>query len=272
MTYSLGANPSFQTYGVVDTGSDLTCRNVVHNTLTLAPSSTSDIDGGKVAFPKTLFGCADKTTGYFVSESSGIVGLGRGSISLISQMGSSIQGKFLYCLTPMFSDKLSKLNFGQKAVVSGSGTISTPLVKTDNDNYYHMHGWPIEEGNTVIDSGSRLTILPQGVYFKVESEVIAKTKSGQARITRAFSLWYASESIESFGAPIITLHFRSNAHVKLNPMNTFILVSSGRVCFGFRPMMRSVSLTGNLAQVNLLVGFDLQNNIVSFKPTDCTMF
>ncbi|XP_028754385.1 aspartic proteinase CDR1-like [Neltuma alba] len=251
MTYSLGENPSFQTYGVVDTGTDLTCRNVVHDTLTLAASSTSDIDGGKVAFPKTLFGCADKTTGYFVPEGSGIVGLGR-------------------------------------AVVSGSGTISTPLVKTDNDNYYHVtlaairvgdkrmqfnfDGWPIEEGNTVIDSGSRLTILPQGVYFKVESEVIAKIKSCQARITRAFSLWYASESIESLGAPIITLHFRNNAHVKLNPMNTFILVSSGRVCFGFRPMMRSVSLKGNLAQVNLLVGFDLQNNIVSFKPTDCTMF
>ncbi|XP_054813241.1 aspartic proteinase CDR1-like [Prosopis cineraria] len=259
----------------------ITEGTIAHDTLTLASTR-----GGKVAFPKTLFGCVHKTVGHFVPESSGVVGMGRGPISLISQMGSLIQGKFSYCLTPMFSEKTSKLHFGQSAVVSGPGTVSTPL--GTKDNFYrvtleaisvgdkriqfNLDGLPNDEGNTVIDSGTRLTILPEDLYFEVESEVkvnIKADRTGDSGINQAFKLCYVSESIETLGAPIITLHFR-DANVKLNPINTFVVFTSNVICFGVRPLRR-ISMMGNMAQVNFMVGFDLHNNIVSFKPTDCTM-
>ncbi|XP_054813239.1 aspartic proteinase CDR1-like [Prosopis cineraria] len=357
MAYSVGT-PSFQTYGVFDTGSDFiwlqchpcyecynqtiplfdlyrhssTYRNynchvsecesvepsvhdthcdvvwncafemrylgrstamglIAHDTLTLASTT-----GCEVSFTKTLFGCAHKTVGNFVPESSGIVGLGRGRFSLISQMGSSVQRRFSYCLTSPYlssSGSNSKLHFGQNAVVSGPGTVSTPLVSSgdySNEHYYViLEGVSVEdtkiefdgggktassivEGNAVIDSGSRMSLLPENLYYHVESEVAKRIKLNRSdNPHKPFKLCYESESIESVKAPIITVHFRG-ADVKLSPINSFLLVSQNVACFAFASFSEiDMGLIGNLAQINLLVGFDFQNNIVNFKPMDCTM-
>ncbi|KAI9083141.1 hypothetical protein K1719_034874 [Acacia pycnantha] len=158
MGYSLGT-PSFQTYGVVDTGSDLTwllctpCFECYNQTIPMfdlyASSSTyrnynchsNECESVRAEVDDTycdvVSNCAFKMN--FVAESSGIVGLGRGRFSLISQMGSSIQRKFSYCLTPFFSSASSQLHFGRNAVVSGSGTVSTRLVSRDPYRYYFVN-------------------------------------------------------------------------------------------------------------------------------------
>lgn len=103
------------------------------DTLTLAST-----DGGPESFPGFIVGCGKDNGGPFDKRGSGIMGLGRGQESLVSQLNSSIGGKFSYCLVPFFTQGSSKMNFGSKAMVSGPGSVSTPLVtgKFYIDNYF----------------------------------------------------------------------------------------------------------------------------------------
>ncbi|XP_061350086.1 aspartic proteinase CDR1-like [Gastrolobium bilobum] len=253
---------------------------------TLTLSST---DGSPIPFPRTVIGCGHSNTGTFTGKTSGIVGLGGGPVSLISQLGASISGKFSYCLVPMFSDSnnsSSKLNFGENAVVSGDGTVSTPLVQKKTDVYYYLtleafsvgdnkiefgssSSGSSEEANIIIDSGTTLVLLPSDVYTKLESAVANVVKLERVQDpTQQLNLCYRATSGQ-LEVPIITAHFKG-ADIQLNALNTFVEVDDGIVCFAFTSSDDGISIFGNLAQQNFLVGYDLQNNIVSFMPTDCT--
>lgn len=102
-----------------------------------------------LSIPNILFG----NGGLFSGAESGIVGLGGGKASFITQLGFLAQGKFSYCLVPItgFSNS-SKLHFGAKAKVSGSGVVSTPLVvKKGLDTFYFLAMEGISIGNERMD-------------------------------------------------------------------------------------------------------------------------
>ncbi|KAL2326383.1 hypothetical protein Fmac_025441 [Flemingia macrophylla] len=252
--------------------------DLIVDTLTLGST-----DGTPVQFPRTVIGCGHSNTVSFQGKSSGVVGLGGGPVSLITQLGSSIQGKFSYCLVPMFtgSNSTSKLNFGDAAVVSGRGTVSTPIFKQDPQIFYYttLEGFSVGnkrvefqsggDGNIIVDSGTTLTFLPGDVYSNLESAVADEIKLERAEDpSNTLSLCYKAPASGELDVPIITAHF-SGANVKLTAMNTFVKVADGIVCFAFHSS-EDTSIFGNVAQQNLLVGYDIQGKTLSFKPTDCT--
>ncbi|RHN57026.1 putative nepenthesin [Medicago truncatula] len=252
---------------------------------TLSLESTS---GSPVSFPKIVIGCGTDNAGTFGGASSGIVGLGGGPVSLITQLGSSIGGKFSYCLVPLLnkeSNASSILSFGDAAVVSGDGVVSTPLIKKDPVFYFlTLQAFSVgnkrvefggsseggdDEGNIIIDSGTTLTLIPSDVYTNLESAVVDLVKLDRVDDpNQQFSLCYSLKSNE-YDFPIITVHFKG-ADVELHSISTFVPITDGIVCFAFQPSPQLGSIFGNLAQQNLLVGYDLQQKTVSFKPTDCT--
>ncbi|XP_061999133.1 aspartic proteinase CDR1-like [Rosa rugosa] len=262
-----------------------TIGDIAVDTLTLASTT-----GRNVSFPKTIIGCGHNNDGTFDKKGSGIVGLGGGDESLITQLGTSIDGKFSYCLIPFASegDQTSKLNFGDNAVVSGSGVLSTPIVKDQTrktfffltleaisvDNTKIPFSSSISgsgEGNIIIDSGTTLTILEQSFYSKLE-EAVDKVVGGE-RVSDpqiGIPLCYKVSLSQDLKVPNITVHF-TGADVKLEQQNTFVRVSDDTVCFAFAPA-QSLSIYGNLAQAGFLVGYDLKGKAVSFKPSDCTKF
>jgi len=140
--------------------------------------------GSSISFPKTMIGCGRKNTVSFEGKSSGVVGLGNGPASLINQLGSSIGGKFSYCLGPESSNSTNKLNFGEAAVV--------PLVKKDPQFFYlktlkafSVGNKRVEfakqsngsvDGNVMIDSGTTLTIVPSGIYHNLELAVVESVR------------------------------------------------------------------------------------------------
>ena len=80
-----------------------------------------------------------------------------------------------------------------------------------------------------------------------------------------------SENMESLGVPIITLHFKGDkADLELSPTNTFFIASSSVICFAFYPIPSGKAVLGNIQQTNMLVGYDLHNNLISFKTMDCS--
>ncbi|KAE8667535.1 Aspartic proteinase CDR1 [Hibiscus syriacus] len=208
-------------------------------------------------------GCGHNNDGTFNEKTSGIIGLGGGEVSLISQLGTSIAGKFSYCLLPISeTGNSSRLNFGSSAVVSGPGVVSTPLVKKSPDTFYYITleaisvgtkrieftGSPTGsgEGNIIIDSGTTLTLLPSEFYSELESAVDSHINSTKVE------------------GPQFT-----DTDFELKSLNTSVLVSDKTICFAFSSI-QDFAIYGNIAQINFLIGYDTGNQTITFKPTDCS--
>ena len=126
----------------------------------------------------------------------------------------------------------------------------------------------------MVDSGSTISFLPKDIYNKVEAEVatiIELDRTPSPFDSYNLSLCYKSKNIESLGVPIITLHFKGDkADLELSPTNTFFRASSSVGCFAFYPIPSGKAILGNKQQTNMLVGYDLHNNLISFKTMDCS--
>lgn len=258
--------------------------NIAVDTVTLASTS-----GRPVAFPQTLIGCGHDNAGTFDSKTSGIVGLGGGPVSLISQMGRSTGGKFSYCLIPFSgeTDKSSQLNFGTRADVSGPGTVSTPFEQDESGTFYYLTLEAISVGETripvtgsqlpsasggniIIDSGTTLTLLPEDTSSQLATEVANHISQDPiSDPPQPLQLCYSTTA--DIRVPPITAHF-TGADVQLGPSNAFLKVSDDMVCLTFVPTSVGQAIYGNLAQMNFHIGYDLEEKTVSFKPTDCSQF
>ncbi|PIN25158.1 Aspartyl protease [Handroanthus impetiginosus] len=242
-------------------------------TLTLGSTNKRNVN-----IPNFIIGCGHLDGGTFGAGSSGIVGLGGGKVSLITQIRSLIQGKFSYCLVPIFGERNlpSKMNFGDKALVSGHGVATTPIVPHSPKTFYFLtlEGITVgnqrldlvssssspnstEEGNIIIDSGTTLTFLPE--------VKLSRTSDPQGLLDLCYVP--TGENDDAL-VPEITAHFKG-ADVKLNSYNSFVRTSETSLCLAYAPST-GVAIYGNLAQMNFLVGYDLEKKTVSFKPTDCS--
>ncbi|CAE5962838.1 unnamed protein product [Arabidopsis arenosa] len=189
MNISIGT-PPFPILAIADTGSDLIwtqcnpCKDcdVAADTLTIGSSRLRP-----VSLRNVIIGCGHDNTGIFDAAGSGIIGLGGGSTSLVSQLGKSI---------------------------NVASTIKVERLQDPN---------------------------------------------------RVLSLCYRDTS--SFKVPDITVHFKGG-DVKLHKVNTFVEVSEDVSCFAFAEN-EQLTIYGNLAQMNFLVGYDTVSETVSFKRTDC---
>jgi hypothetical protein len=124
------------------------------------------------------------------------------------------------------------------------------------------------EGNIIIDSGTTLTFLPNDVYAKLKSAMIESVKLKRVHDpNHTFDLCYSVTS-DGYDFPLITAHFKG-ADVPLHSIGTFVRIADDIVCLAFSPSDDD-PIFGNLAQQNLLVGYDLKQKIMSFKPMDCS--
>ncbi|XP_021726975.1 aspartic proteinase CDR1-like [Chenopodium quinoa] len=241
------------------------------------------------SYPSSIIGCGIDNYGYFGNQGDGIVGLGAGPLSLVSQLGPKINYKFSYCLAPQSSGVNSKLNFG--AGVTGPKVVSTPFTTGDHSTYhYHLtldaitigdSSVPMDHKDVVIDSGTTLTYLPPKVYNGVKSAITSAIRlSPMPKPVKGYDLCYETrQSLGSDGElnpPDVVFHFEG-ADVVLKVENSFRVVATKNVvisCLAIVPTndMVHTSIFGNIAQVNFEVGYDLQAKRVSFVPTDCTKY
>ncbi|KAA0044967.1 hypothetical protein IC582_016862 [Cucumis melo] len=236
---------------------------------------------------KSVIGCGHESGGGF-GFASGVIGLGGGQLSLVSQMSqtSGISRRFSYCLPTLLSHANGKINFGQNAVVSGPGVVSTPLISKDPVTYYYItleaisignerHMASAKQGNVIIDSGTTLTVLPKELYDGVVSSLLKVVKAKRVKDPGSFWDLCFDDGINvaaSSGIPIITTHFSGGANVNLLPVNTFQKVANNVNCLTLTAASPTdeFGIIGNLAQANFLIGYDLEAKRLSFKPTVCT--
>ncbi|WVZ10186.1 hypothetical protein V8G54_014716 [Vigna mungo] len=245
--------------------------------------------GASVPLKGIVFGCGhnDSKQG-FNDHEMGLIGLGGGPASLISQMGSSFGAKmFSQCLVPFHTDVSvsSRMSFGRGSKVSGSGVVSTPLVTKEDktpyfvtllgisvgNKYLHYDGSSknVEKGNMFLDSGTPPTILPTQFYHRVAAEVKNQVAMKPVVDDPDLGTQLCYRTKNNLPGPTLTAHFEG-ADVKLEPFQTFVSPKDSVFCLAFTNTSSNGGIYGNFVQSNYLIGFDLEAKVVSFKPTDCT--
>ncbi|XP_038691073.1 aspartic proteinase CDR1-like [Tripterygium wilfordii] len=180
---------------------------------------------------------------------------------------------------------VSKLRFGQEAKISGA-KVSTPLAFKDPSPYYYLTlegisvgtrkiGMDTGDNNIIIDSGTVMTVLHPTIYDELQKTIIANiTKSGESiepteDPTGTFSLCYEKPLNIKF--PTLIFHF-SGADIHLKRRNTYVQYFD-YICMTIarHRSNNAISIFGSSAQVNFQVEYDLNQKLVSFAPTDCTI-
>ncbi|KAL6132529.1 hypothetical protein ACLB2K_064770 [Fragaria x ananassa] len=268
-------------YGYGD--QSLTQGVLAKETITLTSTT-----GGAVAQRDIVFGCGHNNTGSFNQDEMGLIGLGGGPLSLVSQISSKVGGKkFSHCLVPFHTAPSieSKMSFGSGSEVLGDGVVTTALIsKQDKTPYFvTLEGISVEdklvpfntsgqvlEGNMFLDSGTPPTLIPQDFYNRLAAEV--KSQIPMAPIVGDPSLGHqlCYKTPTNLKGPILTVHCKGSANIVLTPIQTFIPPKDGVFCFAMQGVASDGGTIGNFAQSNFLIGYDLERMTVSFKPADCT--
>ncbi|KAG6537007.1 aspartic proteinase nepenthesin-1-like [Zingiber officinale] len=242
---------------------------------------------GSVAVSEVAFGCSNNNNGNFDNSSgSGIVGMGRGNLSLVSQLGD---GRFSYCLTSYGDNKTSPLLLGAMATLSEQAQ-STPFVANPPSfpSYYYLslHGITVGDtelpipnttfsmtsngtGGLVIDSGTTVTMLVDPAYAELkrafESQMNLSAADGSA-YGYDICFAYGGEAVQ---VPRLVFHFEG-ADMDLPPEN-YIVVDSGAalLCVVVVRSNLTLSIFGNFQQQNMHVLYDLAGGTLSFEAAQC---
>ncbi|KAJ3670363.1 hypothetical protein LUZ60_010687 [Juncus effusus] len=239
-----------------------------------------------VQISNVVFGCSSSSSNDF-NGSAGLVGLGRGELSLVSQLSSS---KFSYCLTSFFNpNSTSPLLLGPLATFSGSTVKSTPFVKNPSSfpTYYYLSLKGISlgtkklsienttfalnsngTGGLIIDSGTTFTTLKTEAYQAVRDGIMSLVKLQPANESSAiFDLCYSlSDGTSPPAMPNMIFHFEG-ADMEL-PVENYMLLDQDGWCL-VMTSTDDISIFGNYQQQNIHILYNLEKEVLSFSPAQC---
>lgn len=232
------------------------------------------------------------------ADGAGVLGLGRGDLSLVSQTASEFAKPFIYCL-PKTSSSLGYIEFGHRAtsVTSSSGLKFTNLVKESSENipsgydpsslyFLELLGISIAGSRldvsptvftsvgTVIDSGTVITYLPPSAYTALrmnfnQSMADYPPAPSQEKLDTCYNV----KGYRSIQLPEITFHFGGAADVSLNPSGIVWISKKNPYiwCLGFASNKISGDLTiiGNNQQRELDILYDIDAGKIGFGAKPC---
>ncbi|XP_020589873.1 aspartic proteinase nepenthesin-1-like [Phalaenopsis equestris] len=238
---------------------------------------------GGTNVPSLAFGCSNSEMGS-ATTISGLLGMGGGQLSLVSQLGSE---KFSYCLTPYDSQSTSPLFLGSLANPDSSSQ-TTPLGQSPNiPTYYYLSLQGITVGSTklsipssafaissdgsgglIIDSGTSFTMLVPSAYDVLKQEFQSQMGLPVAS-GNTFDLCFSSPSDGSFQPPKLIFNFQG-ADMDLPKENYLVSDAGGSLlCLAILPSDQSLSLFGNFQQQNMHIVYDVQGGNLYFAPAQC---
>ncbi|CAN6167171.1 unnamed protein product [Urochloa humidicola] len=252
----------------------------------------------RVTIPSISFGCGNLNAGS-LANGSGMVGFGRGSLSLVSQLGSP---RFSYCLTSFLSPVPSRLYFGAYATLnstnatSAAGPVqSTPFVVNPAlPTMYFLNMTGISVGGyrlpidpavfaindtdgtagTIIDSGTTISYLAEPAYAAVRAAFVSQIRLPLLNATDASVLdtcfKWPPPPRQSLTLPEVVFHF-DGADMEL-PLQNYMLVDpvSGGLCLAMATSSDG-TIIGNFQHQNFHVLYDLENSLLSFVPAPCNL-
>ncbi|RCV18777.1 hypothetical protein SETIT_3G330500v2 [Setaria italica] len=257
------------------------------------------------------FGCvvATELSPGSLDGASGIIGLGRGALSLVSQLGDT---RFSYCLTPYLRDaaKPSHLFVGASADLSGGAPVtSVPFARNPNEypfsTFYYLPlvgmsvgtarlaiaaaafelrrvAAGVWAGGSFIDSGSPFTTLVDAAYQALRAELVRQLGASlvQPR-TGGLDLCVARGDAGRVVPPLV-LHFGGGGgggDVVVPPENYWGPVDGATECMlvfnsaagpDSTLPLNETTIIGNYMQQDVHLLYDLDNGVLSFQTADCS--
>lgn len=238
------------------------------------------------------FGCSAQQSGELGSSSTdsvdGIVGFGQANSSIISQLASDgkVKRVFSHCLdgvngggifsigqvlqpklktTPMVPNE-PHYNVIMKAVEVGGNVLDTPT-----DVFGDGSG-----GGTIIDSGTTLAYLPDGIYTPVMQKIVgAQPNLPMHTVESQFKCFFYSGNIDD-GFPVVKFHFEDSLSLTVYPHDYLFEVHDREWCIGWQNKGmqtrdgREITLLGDLVLSNKLVTYDLENQTIGWTEYNCS--
>ncbi|XP_044460663.1 aspartyl protease AED3-like [Mangifera indica] len=268
-----------------------TCSfNITYGGSTIAANLSQDnITLATDSIPNYTFGCIAKATGSSVPP-QGLLGLGRGPLSLLSQTQNLYQSTFSYCLPSFkslsFSGSLRLGPIGQPKLIK-----YTPLLKNPRrSSLYYVNLMAIRVGRkvvdippsalafnpttgsgTIIDSGTVFTRLVAPAYTAVRNEFQRRVGRNLTVTTLGgFDTCYSVPIV----APTITLMF-SGMNVTLPQDNLLIHSTAGSItCLAMAATPDNVNsglnVIANMQQQNHRFLFDVPNSRLGVARERCS--
>ncbi|XP_047342591.1 aspartic proteinase NANA, chloroplast [Impatiens glandulifera] len=249
------------------------------------------------------FGCAFQVagpslTGRSFNGANGVMGLGRGPISFVSQLGKNFGHKFSYCLMDytLSPPPTSFLQIGGSLnnTVEQSRINYTPLlVNVLSPTFYYIgiqsvtvggtrlqinpSIWSIDEsgnGGTVVDSGTTLTFLAEPGYRQILAAFRRRIKfPSPAELTPGFDLCINISGVSKPSLPRLSFKLGGGSVLSPPPRNYFIDTADGVKCLALQPVNSptGLSVIGNLMQQGFLFEFDKDRSQLGFTRHSCSL-
>jgi hypothetical protein len=244
----------------------------------------------------------------YLRGASGYIGLGRGGLSLHSQLGAS---RFSYCFTPYFLDTVnaSHLFVGPAAgLVADAPATSVPFVKSPSDYPYNMLYYlpldgisvggarldvpaaafelrEVEAGSwagTLIHSDLPFMWLVDVAYQALKTELVRQLGASLVplpvnRQDDLDLLCVAPEDLSGLVPPMV-LHFGDAGDVEIPPENYWAPLYATAACMmvisSAQPnvtlALNGSTIIGNYMQQNMHLLYDLTEGVLSFQKADCS--
>ncbi|EEF46835.1 Aspartic proteinase nepenthesin-2 precursor, putative [Ricinus communis] len=231
-----------------------------------------------------LFGCGQQNAGRF-GRIAGLLGLGRGKLSLALQTSEKYNNLFTYCLPSFSSSSTGHLTLGGQVPKSVKFTPLSPAFK--NTPFYGIdikglsvggHVLPIDasvfsNAGAIIDSGTVITRLQPTVYSALSSKFQQLMKDYPK--TDGFSILdtcYDFSGNESISVPRISFFFKGGVEVDIKFFGILTVINAwDKVCLAFAPNDDDGDFVvfGNSQQQTYDVVHDLAKGRIGFAPSGC---
>lgn len=244
---------------------------------------------GTVSVSNFIFGCGRNNKGLF-GGASGLMGLGRSSLSLVSQTSAMFGGVFSYCLPSAEAASAGSLIFGGDSSVYRN---STPISYTDIipnpqlPTFYFLNLTGVSIGavalespsfgkvGILMDSGTVITRLPPSIYRALKGEFLKQfsgfpSAPGFSILDTCFNL----SSYQEVDIPDIKMHFSGNAELLVDVTGVFYFAKSdaSQVCLAVASLTyeEDIGIIGNYQQKNQRIIYDTKGNKLGIAKETCS--
>ncbi|OVA01001.1 Peptidase A1 [Macleaya cordata] len=251
-------------------------------------------NGSALEPQRAVFGCENMETGDLYSQrADGIMGLGRGPLSILDQLVDRgvISDSFSLCYGGM--------DVGGGAMVLGGISPPPEMVFSHSDPvrspYYnielkelHVGGSPLKlnprvfdgKHGTVLDSGTTYAYLPEPVFVEFKNAIMKKLS--HLKQIRGPDPNYKDICFSGAGSdvsqlkktfPEVDMVFENGQKLSLAPENYLFRHSKvhGAYCLGiFQNGRDPTTLLGGIVVRNTLVTYDRENERIGFYKTNCS--
>ncbi|KAJ8535716.1 hypothetical protein K7X08_023436 [Anisodus acutangulus] len=252
------------------------------------------LTNGTTFVPPLVFGCGydqEVPASAHAPFTDGILGLGNGKSSIVSQMSSSglIRNVVGHCLSGQGGGYL----FLGDDVLPSSGIVWTPIVRASSEKHYSLGPADLLFGGqatgikglpVIFDSGSTFTYFNSEAYKTLLSSI--KKNINTKQLTDAVDdkslpvCWKGSKPFksindaQSYFKPL-TLSFTKskNIQLQLTPEAYLIHTDHGNVCLGIlngsEVGLGNVNIIGDISMLDKMVIYDNEKRQIGWVPANC---